>query len=81
MPDYDVMFIFLEEDEYAPKPPVWAYKVVLAPEELEAEAIREEKEQREAEALKEQKEQQEADAVKEQKEQQEADAVKEETGQ
>jgi len=77
MPDYDVMFIFLEEDEYAPKPPVWAYKVVLAPEELEAEAIREEKEQREAEALKEQKEQREAEALKEQKEQREADAVKE----
>ncbi len=36
MPDYDVMFAFLQEDEYAPKPPVWAYKVLLEPEELEA---------------------------------------------
>jgi predicted metal-dependent peptidase len=50
MPDYDVMFAFLEEDEYAPKPPVWAYKVILEPEELEAEAIRLEREAREAEA-------------------------------
>ncbi|MCR4609980.1 MAG: VWA-like domain-containing protein [Eubacterium sp.] len=47
MPDYDVMFAFLAEDEYAPKPPVWAYKIVLQPEELEAEAIRIEREKRE----------------------------------
>lgn len=40
MPDYDVMFAFLKEDEHAPKLPPWALKVILEPEELEAEAIR-----------------------------------------
>ncbi|MDD5948310.1 MAG: VWA-like domain-containing protein [Lachnospiraceae bacterium] len=42
MPDYDVLFAFLKEDEHAPKLPPWAIKVVLEPEELEADAIREE---------------------------------------
>ncbi len=37
MPDYSVLFAFLKEDEYAPEIPVWAYKVVLPPEELESE--------------------------------------------
>lgn len=40
MPDYDVLFAFLKEDEHAPKLPPWALKVILEPEELEAEAIR-----------------------------------------
>ena len=35
MPDYDVMFAFLKEDEYAPKLPPWALKVVLDEEEFE----------------------------------------------
>ena len=52
MPDYDVMFAFLAEDDLAPKPPVWAYKIILQPEELEAEMIRLEKEKRQAEAVK-----------------------------
>ena len=52
MPDYDVMFAFLAEDDLAPKPPVWAYKIILQPEELEAEMIRLEQEKRQAEAVK-----------------------------
>ena len=57
MPDYDVMFAFLSEDDYAPKPPVWAYKIVLQPEELEAEMLRLEEKQRQAEAMKQAEEQ------------------------
>lgn len=39
MPDYDVMFAFLKEDEHAPKLPPWAYKVVLDEDELERDRI------------------------------------------
>lgn len=35
MPDYDVAFVFLQEDENAPKVPPWAIKIVLDEEELE----------------------------------------------
>lgn len=35
MPDYDCLFAFLKEDEYAPKIPPWALKVVLDEEEFE----------------------------------------------
>ncbi|MCR5293336.1 MAG: VWA-like domain-containing protein [Eubacterium sp.] len=35
MPDYQVLFAFIKEDEYAPEIPVWAYKVVLPPEQFE----------------------------------------------
>ena len=35
-----MIFAFLKEDENAPKLPPWAIKVILEPEELEAEAIR-----------------------------------------
>lgn len=35
MPDYDVAFVFLQEDENAPKTPPWAIKIVLNEEELE----------------------------------------------
>mgnify|MGYP001099649056 FL=1 len=35
MPDYDVAFVFLQEDENAPKTPPWAIKIVLDEEELE----------------------------------------------
>ncbi len=35
MPDYDVAFVFLQEDENAPKTPPWAIKIVLEEEELE----------------------------------------------
>lgn len=35
MPDYDVAFVFLKEDENAPKVPPWAIKIVLDEEELE----------------------------------------------
>ena len=35
MPDYDCLFAFLKEDEYAPKLPPWALKVVLDEEEFE----------------------------------------------
>ena len=35
MPDYDVAFVFLQEDENAPKTPSWAIKIVLDEEELE----------------------------------------------
>ncbi|MDE6995440.1 MAG: hypothetical protein K2P41_13635 [Lachnospiraceae bacterium] len=34
MPDYDVAFVFLEEDENAPKVPPWAIKIVLDEEEF-----------------------------------------------
>lgn len=34
MPDYDVAFIFLQEDENAPKVPPWAIKIVLDEEEF-----------------------------------------------
>ena len=51
------MFAFLSEDDYAPKPPVWAYKIVLQPEELEAEMLRLEEKQRQAEAMKQAEEQ------------------------
>ncbi len=34
MPDYDVAFVFLEEDENAPKVPPWATKIVLDEEEF-----------------------------------------------
>ncbi len=37
MPSYDVLFAFLKEDEYAPKIPPWAYKIILEPEEFEKE--------------------------------------------
>ena len=35
MPEYDVLFAFLQEDENAPKLPPWAWKVVLDEEILE----------------------------------------------
>ncbi len=35
MPDYDVAFVFLHEDDNAPKVPPWAIKLVLDEEELE----------------------------------------------
>lgn len=35
MPDYDCLFAFLKEDEYAPKLPPWALKVVLDEEDFE----------------------------------------------
>ncbi len=35
MPDYDVAFVFLHDDENAPKVPPWAIKLVLEEEELE----------------------------------------------
>ena len=38
MPDYDVLFAFLQEDEHAPKLPPWALKVVLDEESIEAQA-------------------------------------------
>lgn len=34
MPDYDVAFVFLQEDENAPKVPPWAIKIVLDEEEV-----------------------------------------------
>lgn len=36
MPDYDVAFVFLQEDENAPKVPPWAIKLILEQEDLEA---------------------------------------------
>ena len=36
MPDYDTIFVFLNEDEQKPKVPVWAIEVVLSEPELEA---------------------------------------------
>lgn len=35
MPDYDVAFVFLHEDDHAPKVPPWAIRLVLEEEELE----------------------------------------------
>ena len=37
MPDYDVIFAFLGEDEHRAPVPVWSMKVVLEEEELEEE--------------------------------------------
>ena len=37
MPDYDVAFVFLNEDDNAPKVPSWAIKIVLNEEDLEKE--------------------------------------------
>lgn len=37
MPDYDVAFVFLHEDENAPKVPPWAIRIVLDEEDLEGE--------------------------------------------
>ena len=37
MPDYDVAFVFLNEDDNAPKVPTWAIKIVLDEEMLEEE--------------------------------------------
>lgn len=39
MPEYDVIFAFLQEDDRAPEVPGWAVKVVLPEEELEQEGI------------------------------------------
>ena len=36
MPDYDVAFVFLKEDDNAPKVPGWAIKLVLEEENIEA---------------------------------------------
>ena len=46
MPEYDALFAFLKDDPYAPELPKWAYKVILEPEELEAEEIRREEDKR-----------------------------------
>ena len=35
MPDYDVAFVFLKEDDNAPKVPGWAIKLVLEEENIE----------------------------------------------
>lgn len=35
MPDYEVAFVFMGEDEYAPKVPPWAIKVVMPEEQME----------------------------------------------
>ena len=37
MPDYNSIFVFLDEDNTRPQVPVWAIKVVLEPEQLEQE--------------------------------------------
>ena len=37
MPDYDVAFVFVKEDVFAPQVPPWAIKLVLQPEEIEEE--------------------------------------------
>lgn len=37
MPDYDVAFVFLNEDEHVPKVPPWAIKIVLSEEDAERE--------------------------------------------
>ncbi|MGN1148932.1 MAG: VWA-like domain-containing protein [Lachnospiraceae bacterium] len=39
MPDYDVVFAFLNEDEGRPPLPVWAIKAIIEEEELEKEAL------------------------------------------
>lgn len=36
MPDYDVAFVFLQEDENAPNVPPWAIKLILEEEDIEA---------------------------------------------
>ncbi len=36
MPDYNVAFVFLQEDEYAPRTPPWAIRLILEEEEMEA---------------------------------------------
>lgn len=41
MPDYDVAFVFLRDDENAPKVPPWAIKIVLDEEALEEESAEE----------------------------------------
>lgn len=41
MPDYDVAFVFINEDEHAPKVPTWAIRIVLGEEELEEEKLKE----------------------------------------
>lgn len=38
MPDYDVAFVFLKDDAFAPKVPPWAMKLVLEREDIEEEA-------------------------------------------
>ena len=35
MPEYEVAFIFLQEDDNRPKPPPWAIRLVLSEEEIE----------------------------------------------
>ncbi len=37
MPDYDVAFVFLHDDENAPKVPPWAIRLVLEEEEIQSE--------------------------------------------
>ncbi len=37
MPEYDVAFVFVNEDAFAPEVPAWATKLVLLPEEIEEE--------------------------------------------
>lgn len=39
MPDYDVAFVFLSEDVFAPKVPPWAMKLVLQSEEIEEDGV------------------------------------------
>ena len=39
MPDYDVIFAFLNEDEGRPPVPVWAIKAIIEEEEVEKEAL------------------------------------------
>ena len=39
MPDYDVAFVFLSEDVFAPKVPPWAMKLVLQSEEIEEDEV------------------------------------------
>lgn len=39
MPDYNTIFVFLDEDDTRPQVPVWAIKAVLEPEQLEGEHI------------------------------------------
>lgn len=36
MPDYEVAFVFLQEDDHAPKVPSWAIRLVLEEEDIEA---------------------------------------------
>lgn len=39
MPEYNSIFVFLDEDNTRPQVPVWAIKVVLEPEQLEQESV------------------------------------------